>query len=126
MIDHPAAGAELILDFDLLGSAGDVAAARRLSKAILTKPGLGDEHVSLAQLVLTAAFLHMDACVREEPSVARLNELLGQLSDGRRIGFETSPMQFVQYVACEIDELRPETLHAALQFAREALTLYPR
>ena len=126
MIDNSPARAALTLDFDLLGPTGDVVAARRLSKAILSKSGQGAEHVSLAKLVLTATYLQMAASTRVEPSAKRLHDLLSQLAKGDRIGFETSPMQFIQYVACEIEELDAKALHTALDLALKGAAAHIR
>ena len=80
----------------------------------------------MAKLVLTATYLQMAASTRVEPSAKRLHDLLSQLAKGDRIGFETSPMQFIQYVACEIEELDANALHAALDLAMKGAAAHIR
>jgi len=124
MLDNPSPRPDPTLDFDHLGPSGDVISARNFSQTLLQGLEGSSEQTAMARLILTATCLHMEASIRLDPCADHLRSMLIQIEHGQRIGLEGSPMQFVQYVACEIAELNPVTLKASLSLAMSALAPY--
>ena len=105
-----------------VGHAGDVIAARALALGLLGRLGFAVLPTSLAQLILTAACLHVQGRMEPEPSLEGVVSLLTELAIdncGKDV-FGTSPMQFVQYVAAELRDVTPAARAAAFNLATRA------
>jgi hypothetical protein len=94
-----------------LGAAGDVLAARRLSREFLANAPPGLANVTLAVLVLTGACLHAASLALGEPSILDLASVLRDLvSDQAPLRpMITSRIQFSAYAAAELRMLTPES-----------------
>jgi hypothetical protein len=105
-----------------VGLAGDVVAARSLACALLGSHSVSTPPSSLAQLLLTAACLHVQGRMGPEPSLEGVVLLLSELTfDGcGKGGFGSSPMQFLQYVAAELKDATPAARVAAIALAARA------
>lgn len=88
-----------------LDSAGDVLSAREAARALLGESFATGADATLAVLVLTASFLHLDASGRGGVHPRGVIDCLNRIGElgPEGAGFHTSPMQFVRYVAVELD-----------------------
>jgi hypothetical protein len=105
-----------------VGLAGDVIAARALARLLLGRLSATITPSGLSQLILTAACLHVQSRMGPEPSLEGVVLLLTELAIDRRGEdvFWTSPMQLVQYVAAELEDVTPAARAAAFDLATRA------
>lgn len=82
----------------------DVLAARTCAQLLLVGSQASAGDLSQARLLLTAAFLHINARIGPDPTVADLQGLLVSLGAGAgaRDALSASPIQFVRYAAAEL------------------------
>lgn len=87
-------------------SAGDVLSARETARALLTGGLHASPDPTLAVLLLTATLLHVDSRSSGGGELRAILECLRRLGQaGPAAGFEASPMQFVRYVAAELQTI---------------------
>ena len=110
-----------VLDFDILSSAGDVLAARQLARCILEAATAPCETTVMAQLILTAACLHISSPVDADPTLEQLSDCLSGIAVDPHAVLGKSRLQFVQYVALEIAERATGAVSPALLLAAQAV-----
>jgi hypothetical protein len=121
MSDYNKCSREGGLDFETLSSAGDVLAARQLAKRLLEAATAPCETTVMAQLILTAACLHISSPVDADPTLEQLSDCLSGIAVDPNATLGKSRLQFVQYVALEIAELDPGAVSPALLLAARAV-----
>jgi hypothetical protein len=102
--------------------AGDVLAARGCAEALLKAQGVSDPFYRDARLIMTAVCLQLQSGQSRSPTLSALAALLTDLvaaNDGH-FRLRSSPMQFLQFAAAEIDSLAPEVRRRALGLCRRA------
>ena len=92
------------LDLFLFESCGDVTAARRCAKALLSGVDAPAPMLGGALLMLTATCVYLHGQTGPDPGLSDIVRTLSQLGPGLpgQALFAASPMQFLQYVAAEL------------------------
>ena len=112
-------------NLSLPNDGGDILAARLIARRILS-PTLADLPVHrLAQVVLTAACLHIQTPVGPDPTfddLESLLEMLAALHPAAIAGLAGSPMAFVRYLAAELSD-STDAYVDALNLATQAVQL---
>ena len=114
MPDSLPGSSDPLLDFDRLGSAGDVVAARRFAIDILKGAKAPDLTVQQSRLILAAACLQLGADALVEPSTEGLVSILVTLNSRRFARLQRGPMQFLHYVAAELEALEYDEFQSAM------------
>jgi hypothetical protein len=104
---------------------GDVLAARACARQILLSVGGEPDLLREAQLLLTAACLHLQGQIGGRLSCEALLAILRRLGGqgGAAAGLTKSPLQFVRYVAAEVLDREPARLAATLDLAVRAVQM---
>jgi hypothetical protein len=75
----------------------------------------------MAQLILTAACLHISSPVDADPTLEQLSDCLSGIALDPNAVLGKSRLQFVQYVALEIAEREPGAVSPALRLAAQVV-----
>ena len=90
-----------------MDSAGDVLSAREAARTLLSVGLHTSPDPTLSVLLLTATLLHVDSRSSSGAGLRGIMECLRRLGQAgpAAAGFEASPMQFVRYVAAELQTI---------------------
>jgi hypothetical protein len=103
-------------------AAGDVVAARAVAEKLLWTRDPKSSLLFHARLIMTAACLQLQCRSDRAPSISDLLDLLTSIDLG--IGLQSllsdSPMQFLQFVAAELDALEPGFRKEVLDLCKSA------
>ena len=97
-------------------SAGDVLSAREAARTLLSGVLHASPDPTLAVLLLTATLLHVDSRSSGGVGLRGIMGCLNRLAQAgpAAAGFEESPMQFVRYVAAEVETVPLDRRSAVL------------